>query len=97
LKSSNDKNVFIFLLVEVCYQLELILRDHGTPRIIQTDQGTEFQGLFDELCNKRHIQHIRSRAYHPESQGKVNHLVYFSIHNILEMNLDRAFESFLEK
>ncbi|CAF2780708.1 unnamed protein product [Rotaria sp. Silwood2] len=59
---------------EVCDHLELIFCEHGTPTIIQTDQGTEFQGLFDELCLKRNIKHIRSRAYHPESQGKVERL-----------------------
>ena len=62
---------FIFLLVEVCHQLEVIFREHGTSRIIQTDQGTEFQGQFDDLCRGRSIRYIRSRAYHPESQGKV--------------------------
>ncbi|CAF4867854.1 unnamed protein product [Rotaria sp. Silwood1] len=61
-------------LTEVCDHLELIFCEHGTPTIIQTDQGTEFQGLFDELCLKRNIKHIRSRAYHPESQGKVERL-----------------------
>ncbi|CAF1337651.1 unnamed protein product [Rotaria sordida] len=59
---------------EVCNHLELIFSEHGTPAIIQTDQGTEFQGLFDELCLKRNIRHIRSRAYHPQSQGKVERL-----------------------
>lgn len=63
--------------MKVCHQLELILREHRTPRIIQTDQGTEFQDMFDELCSKRNIQHIQSRAYHPESQGKVNQLIWF--------------------
>ncbi|CAF3722786.1 unnamed protein product, partial [Rotaria sp. Silwood1] len=59
---------------EVSDHLELIFREHGTPSIIQTDQGTEFQGVFDDLCNKRNIRHIRSRAYHPESQGKIERL-----------------------
>ena len=57
--------------MEVCHHLECIFREHGTPTIIQTDQGTEFKGMFDELCSKRNIRRIRSRAYHPESQGKV--------------------------
>ncbi|CAF1261107.1 unnamed protein product, partial [Adineta steineri] len=60
--------------VEVCHHLEQIFREHGTPNIIQTDRGTEFHGFFDELCNKRNIKHIRSRAYHPQSQGKVERL-----------------------
>ncbi|CAF3958224.1 unnamed protein product [Rotaria sp. Silwood1] len=62
------------LKTEVSDHLELIFREHGTPSIIQTDQGTEFQGVFDDLCNKRNIRHIRSRAYHPESQGKIERL-----------------------
>jgi len=60
--------------MEVCHQLKIIFREHETPSIIQTDQGTEFQGSFSELCNQRNIRYIRSRAYHPESQGKVNQL-----------------------
>ncbi|CAM4833390.1 unnamed protein product, partial [Rotaria magnacalcarata] len=59
---------------EVSEYLELIFREHGTPKIIQTDQGTEFQGVFDDLCNRRNIRHIRSRPYHPESQGKVERI-----------------------
>ncbi|CAF1315607.1 unnamed protein product, partial [Rotaria sp. Silwood1] len=62
------------LSLEVCHHLECIFREHGTPSIIQTDQGTEFKGVFDELCSKRNIRHIRSRAYHPESQGKIERL-----------------------
>ncbi|CAF0900891.1 unnamed protein product [Rotaria sordida] len=64
--------------VEVCHHLECIFCEHEAPTIIQTDQGTEFKGMFDELCSKRNIRHIRSRAYHPESQGKSwkNKMVY---------------------
>ncbi|CAF4123570.1 unnamed protein product, partial [Rotaria magnacalcarata] len=59
---------------EVSEYPELIFQEHGTPKIIQTDQGTEFQGVFDDLCNRRNIRHIRSRPYHPESQGKVERI-----------------------
>jgi transposase InsO family protein len=73
------------MLVEVCHHLELVCREHGTPSIIQTDQGTEFQGYFDEFCNRKGIRHIRSRAYHPESQGKVVYLYLLFFRNFLKL------------
>ncbi|XP_062502038.1 KRAB-A domain-containing protein 2-like [Corticium candelabrum] len=41
------------------------------PRIIQTDQGTEFRGMVEMLSSAMNITVIRSRPYHPQSQGKV--------------------------
>lgn len=42
----------------------------GLPRVIQTDQGTNFQSkLFKQVLKELNIQHTVSSAYHPESQG----------------------------
>lgn len=36
---------------------------------IKTDQGTEYKGVFDEVCNLLQINHICSAAYHPQTIG----------------------------
>lgn len=42
----------------------------GLPRIVQTDQGTNFQSkLFNQVLQTLGIKHAVSSAYHPESQG----------------------------
>ena len=42
----------------------------GLPRIIQTDQGTNFQSKrFKQVVETLGIKHLVSSAYHPESQG----------------------------
>ena len=43
----------------------------GPPAVIQTDQGGEFRGVVELLASSMSIRIIRSRPYHPESQGKV--------------------------
>ncbi|XP_046565436.1 uncharacterized protein LOC124274166 [Haliotis rubra] len=42
----------------------------GAPKIIQTDQGGEFKGMMNSLCEKLGVRLIHSQAYHPQSQGK---------------------------
>ena len=44
--------------------------EHGVPNIVQCDQGTEFKEKVDRLLQRRGISVIRSRTYHPQSQGK---------------------------
>ena len=43
----------------------------GPPRIIQSDQGTEFRGVVEMLSSAMNITVICSRPYHPQYQGKV--------------------------
>ena len=43
---------------------------YGLPRSIQTDQGTNFTStLFEQVIKSLGIEHRKSSAYHPESQG----------------------------
>ena len=44
---------------------------HGSPRVIQHDQGPEFESAVKKLCKKLRIKVIKGRPYHPQSQGKV--------------------------
>ncbi len=42
----------------------------GIPKVIQSDQGTNFtSNMFQEVLKQLCIRHNRSTAYHPESQG----------------------------
>ena len=55
----------------VAESLQSIYSEFGPPKIIQSDQGTEFKGAVITLCKKMNIKVIRSGSYHPQSQGKV--------------------------
>ena len=46
-------------------------RENGVPRVIQHDQGPEFDGAVSRLCKKLQIKVINGLPYHPQSQGKV--------------------------
>ena len=48
---------------------------HGAPRILISDQGTEFKGRgFDEWLIGNRIDHRRISPYHPQTNGKVERL-----------------------
>jgi transposase InsO family protein len=54
------------LLVE-----EIIVR-FGTPYVIHTDQGVQFESnLFQEVCRLLQIQKTQTTPYHPQSDGMV--------------------------
>ena len=51
------------------FVLHVILK-YGTPRIVQTDQGTNFVSeVFKATCKLLRIKKIQSTAFHPEFQG----------------------------
>ena len=56
-------------VAEALYNIYLL---HGPPRVLQCDQGGEFKGTVKSLMNKLGTRIINSRAYHPQSQGKVS-------------------------
>ncbi|XP_073715771.1 uncharacterized protein [Misgurnus anguillicaudatus] len=42
----------------------------GLPRVIQTDQGTNFKSkVFEQVLKGISVNHVVSSAYHPQSQG----------------------------
>lgn len=42
---------------------------YGPMKCIKTDQGTEYKGVFDEICNLLQLNHTCSTAYHPQTLG----------------------------
>ena len=51
--------------------LQSIYGEHGPPDRLESDRGKEFQGKVRPLCKQLKIKLIKSRPYHPQSQGKV--------------------------
>ena len=50
----------------------------GPPKILQSDNGTEFKGALTILLRQYGIQVINGRPRHPQSQGmveKANHIL----------------------
>ena len=45
--------------------------EHGSPEIIQYNQGGEFKKALKLLCDRMNIKLIYSRPHHNQSQGKV--------------------------
>ena len=56
---------------EVSAHLEAIYLQFGPPRIIQSDQGTEFKGAVRKLMSSLNVKIVTSAPYKPQSQGKV--------------------------
>ena len=56
---------------KVAIEMKTIYDVHGTPENLQTDRGKEFYGAMKTFCERKKIKMTKSRAYHPQSQGKV--------------------------
>lgn len=55
--------------------LEIIIYQYGVPKIIQSDQGTNFTSSeFADFCQKYQITHRLSSPYHPQSNGLVERM-----------------------
>lgn len=59
---------------EIAKHLHMIYNEHGTPKIVQHDQGREFRGAVEQLMHALKVKIIRSSPYHPQSQGKVERM-----------------------
>jgi hypothetical protein len=48
-----------------------LIQDHGCPRVILSDQGTEFKEAVEELCRMTGIRKITTSAWTPRGNGHV--------------------------
>ena len=55
--------------------LMTIISLFGAPAEIVSDRGTEFEGSFEELLQKCHIDHRRSSSGHPQANGAAERVV----------------------
>jgi transposase-like protein len=55
--------------------LDRVLSHFGAPAEVLIDQGTEFQGEFQVLCDKALIDHRTTFRDHPEANGLAKHVV----------------------
>ena len=63
----------------VTHILDKIIKEHGKPRQILTDNGSAYgqkskHSRFDRWCRRRGIQHIRTKIHSPTTNGKVERL-----------------------
>jgi Integrase zinc binding domain/Integrase core domain len=64
LETADAQNIAVFIHDE-------ILSRHGTPSIITTDRGSEFDNELIKIMTKKYqIRHITTTAYHPEGNGQ---------------------------
>src|SRR5688500_5811753 len=64
-KKANAETVATFIYKEIICR-------HGTPKIIQSDQGTHFVNKTIRLLTEKfRIRHSLSSPYHPQSNGLV--------------------------
>lgn len=59
--------------------LDILIKKHGKPREILTDNGSAYgsnskHSRFDRWCRRRSIRHIRTKIHSPTTNGKVERL-----------------------
>jgi transposase InsO family protein len=55
--------------------LDRVLSHFGAPAQVLTDQGTEFRGEFQRLCDQALIDHRTTSRDHPEADGLAERVV----------------------
>ena len=51
------------------FLMDRIVGVFGPPKIMKSDNGSEFSGLFREVCRALGIKHQKTLPYHPQSNG----------------------------
>jgi hypothetical protein len=55
---------------------KLVIKDHGCPEAVLSDQGTQFMSdAFNEMCESFNIKRMTASAYHHQTAGKILHIV----------------------
>jgi hypothetical protein len=57
---------------------KLVIKDHGCPEAILSDQGTQFMSdAFKEMCESFNIKRTTASAYHHQTAGKIEKFIRF--------------------
>lgn len=57
--------------LEVAEKFKILFDSDNIPKLLQTDNGTEFKGEVTKLLSSYEIKHIRSKPNSPQTQGMV--------------------------
>ena len=77
---------------EVAEGLLEILSRTGVPRVLLTDQGTQFVGLLvDTLSRKLGIDKLKTSPYHPQSNGVVERM-HRTLGSMLRKSVERMID-----
>ncbi len=51
-------------------------KTHGvTVQAVMTDNGSCYKAKFDAVCQKLHVRHLRTKPYHPRTNGKAERFI----------------------
>lgn len=79
--------------------LERIAAENGYPRVLQSDQGTEFKAEVDDWCKEHNIKHSRSKSYSPRGNGLIegtNKILREKLHDALVRHQTRRYIDYLD-
>ena len=76
----------------LCFLFEDVGTRFGCPRILMSDQGTQFiNNTIEEILEELNIYHQKSTPYHPQENGIVesfNKILENDLTNIFNLNID---------
>jgi transposase InsO family protein len=67
---------------------EHVICRHGVPAVVVSDNGSEFDGVFDALTRRYGIRRIRTSPYHPQANGICERLHGFMRGSLAAMSTD---------
>jgi hypothetical protein len=70
--------------------LDRVLSRFGAPAEVLTDQGREFLGEFQTLCEQAMIDHRTTSRDHPEANGLAEHMVQTVKRGLWKYNLKKG-------
>jgi len=70
--------------------LDRVLSHFGAPAEVLTDQGTEFRGEFQDLCDKCLMDHRTTSRDHPEADGLAERVVQIVKRALRKYGLQRG-------
>ena len=72
--------------------LENSINEFGKPFCIWSDNGSETKGDFEEFLTENEIQHVRTQAYCPQQNGKIERFWRIFEKLLKKYNIDQAID-----
>ena len=78
--------------------LEKVIPRHSCPRLIISDRGTEFNNsLVAHITSKLKVAHIRTSAFHPQSNGRAERFHRYMVESLAKLMLKDPDQSSWDK